>query len=188
MSNGRNKQVEISRLTSEERRRPVRVKLRRLSAHRARPYPPQEGREEWWERLKAAMGTCSSAFVEASLAQLVAACRLPGSGISEVAVNAALAFIESAKPQSEMEAALIMQMACTHSATMSIFSRYGGDFGGEHSMAAGASALSRMLRAYATQFEAFHRLRKGGTQVVRVEHVHIHEGAQAVIGTISSAG
>jgi hypothetical protein len=86
-----------------------------------------------------------------------------------------------------MEAALIMQMVSTHSATMSIFSKYGGDFGGECSMGAGASALSRMLRAYVTQFETFHRLRKGGTQLVRVEHVHVNAGAQAVIGTVGSA-
>ena len=39
-----------------------------------------------------------SAFVGASLQQLFAAARLPDSGISEIAVNASLAFIEGAKP------------------------------------------------------------------------------------------
>ena len=52
------------------------------------------------------LGTTSSAFVEASLYQVVAAARLPNSGISEVAVNATLAFIEGAKPQGEVECAL----------------------------------------------------------------------------------
>src|SRR4051794_3022155 len=116
-------------IDAQARRSPVRVRLKRIDAHRATPYPPNEVRSEWWTRLQAALGTCSSAFVQASLAQLIAACRLPGSGISEIAVNAALAFIESAKPRDELEAVLIMQMACTHSATMSIFARFKGDFG-----------------------------------------------------------
>ena len=47
-----------------------------------------------------------------------------------------------------------------------------------------ASAAARLLRAYATQFEAYRRLRHGGDQYVRVEHVHINEGAQAVIGNV----
>jgi hypothetical protein len=37
-------------------------------------------------------------FVGASLQQLIAAARLPNSGICEIAVNASLAFIEGAKP------------------------------------------------------------------------------------------
>jgi hypothetical protein len=49
--------------------------------------------------MKRALGAASSAFVNASLAQLVAAARLPCSGISEIAVNASLAFIEGAKPR-----------------------------------------------------------------------------------------
>ena len=35
-----------------------------------------------------------------------------------------------------------------------------------------ASAAARLLRAYATQLEALRRLRNGGSQPLRVEHVH----------------
>jgi predicted DNA-binding protein len=34
-----------------------------------------------------------------------------------------------------------------------------------------ASAAARLLRAYATQVEALRRLRHGGSQILRVEHV-----------------
>ena len=83
-----------------------------------------------------------------------------------------------------MEAALVIQMACVHSATMCVLSRFGGDYGGERSMTAGANAVARLARAYATQVEALRRLRNNGSQLVRVEHVHVHEGAQAVVGTV----
>jgi hypothetical protein len=49
-----------------------------------------------------------------------------------------------------------------------------------------ASAAARLLRAYATQVEALRRLRNGGSQLVRVEHVHVNEGGQALIGNVKS--
>ena len=73
----------------------------------------------------------------------------------------------------------MIQMACTHSAAMAVLSRLGGGHGPGRSVAAMASAAARLLRAYATQIEA---LRSGGSQLVRVEHVHVNEGGQAVIG------
>jgi hypothetical protein len=47
-------------------------------------------------------------------------------------------------------------------------------------------AAARLLHAYATQVETLRRLRSGGSQVVRVEHVHVNEGGQALIGNVSS--
>ncbi len=118
--------------------------------------------------------------------QLIAAARLPNSGISEIAVNASLALIEGAKPQGEVEGALVLQMACTHAAAMSVLGRLGGGHGTDRTIAAKGSAAARLLRAYAAQVEALRRLRNGGSQIVRVEHVHVNEGGQALIGNVSS--
>jgi hypothetical protein len=48
-----------------------------------------------------------------------------------------------------------------------------------------ASAAARLLRTYAIQVETLRRLRNGGSQFVRVEHVHVNEGGQAVVGTLA---
>src|SRR3954453_2219399 len=90
-----------------------------------------------------------SDFVEASLNQLIMAARLPGGGLSETAVNAALAFIEGAKPRDEVEAALVIQMACTHPATMAVLRRIGSGGGGDRSLSAISTAASRLMRAFA---------------------------------------
>jgi hypothetical protein len=161
---------------------PVRVRLRRINADLAQSYPPACDPHQWWDRLKTALGTSSSDFVNASLVQLQGAARLPCGGISEIAVNAALGMIESAKPQTEMEAGLALQMACTHSAAMAVLSRIGGGHGSDRHVAMMAAAASKLLRAYAIQVETLRRLRAGGSQVVRVEHIHIEPNAQAVIG------
>jgi hypothetical protein len=42
-------------------------------------------------------------------------------------------------------------------------------------------------RNVAIQVEALWRLRNGGSQFVRVEHVHVNEGGQAVIGNVKPA-
>lgn len=63
----------------------------------------------------------------------MAAARLPCSGISETAVNAALAMIEAAKPQNAIEGALAVQAACTHTAAMAVLARLGGGHGSERS-------------------------------------------------------
>jgi hypothetical protein len=42
-------------------------------------------------------------------------------------VNAALAFIAGAHPQDKIEAALVIQMVCTHAAVMSVFARFAAD-------------------------------------------------------------
>ena len=172
-------------VTAAQHPAPVRVRLKRINCDYAIPYPPDGQGHQWWQRLKNALGTASSAFVEATLHQLVAAARLPSGGISEIAVNASLAFIEGAKPRDEVECALVIQMACTHTAAMAVLSRLGGGHGPDRSVAAMASASGRLVRAYATQVEILRRLRTGGTQVVRVERVNVNEGGQAVIGPVA---
>jgi hypothetical protein len=177
------KQV-ITSVSRGNRAAPVRVRLKRIYCNHAQAYPPDGQQKEWWHRLKTALGTASSDFVNASLFQLMSAARLPLGGISEIAVNAALAFIESAKPREEVECALVIQMACTHTAAMAVLGTLGGGHGSDRSVALRATAATRLLRAYATQVETLRRLKNGGSQLVRVEHVHVNDSGQAVIGNI----
>ena len=60
-------------------------------------------------------------------------------------------------------------------------------FGTERRIAAFGSAAARLMRAYATQVEVLRRLRNGGQQFVRVEHVHVNDGGQAVIGNVKKS-
>ncbi len=164
---------------------PVTVKLCRTGALLEKVYPPDGETKIWWERLNKALGTTSSAFVNASLFQLQGAARSPfGAGISETHMNAALAMIVAAAPKDEIEGALAVQMACTHAAAMAVLANLDARLGTERRVAVFGSAAARLLRAYAMQVEVFRRLRNGGQQYVRVEHVHVNDGGQAVIGNV----
>jgi hypothetical protein len=169
-----------------QRQRPVRVKLRRLNANICQAYPPDGEKKLWWNRLGKALGTVSSGFVNAAIVQLQHAAQLHCGGISDLAINAAFAMIEAAAPQNEMEAALAIQMACTHTAAMSVLARFGSGGGTERRVVPLANAAARLMRAYSAQVETLRRLRHGGDQYVRVEHVYVAEGGQALIGNVKA--
>jgi hypothetical protein len=86
-----------------------------------------------------------------------------------------------------IEAALAVPMACTHTAAMAVLAKMDVAFASEKRIAAFGSAAAQLMRAYATQVEVLRRLRHGGQQVVRVEHVHVNEGGQAVIGNVKKS-
>jgi hypothetical protein len=171
----------------EHRRPPVRVKIFRADGKVAPVHPPDGDSTDWWRRLNKALGTTSSDFVNASLFQIQSASRSPWGGIFELAMNGALAMIEAAAPRDEIEAALAVQMACTHTAAMAVLAKLDVAFATEQRVAAFGSAAARLMRAFATQVEVLRRLRNGGQQVVRVEHVHVNEGGQALIGNVKKS-
>ena len=55
----------------------------------------------------------------------------------------------------------------------------------DHLHAFGALA-TKLLRTYTMQTEALAKLKRGGEQTVRVEHVHVYPGAQAIVGAVST--
>lgn len=177
----------LGRLPARLKKVPVRVKLERINCDVGKLLPPDDDRETWIDRLKVALGTASIEFVDATLYQLQAAARLPNSGVSEIAVNAALAFIEGEKPKGETECAIVIQMALIHSATMAILGRLSGAYG-DRSVSAAATAVSRLSRSFSTLVETLRRLRNGGSQVIRIERVEVKNGGQAVIGNIQKSG
>lgn len=165
---------------------PVSVKLKGIQGNIASIGAPGTNEEAWRNQLKTAFGTSSDAFVEVSLRQLQAAARLPGDGISELAINAAIAMIVAVKPANEIEAALAVQAATVHMVAMAVMARIGGAHGGPHRLPGLASATAKLIRAYSTTVETLRRQRSGGDQNIRVEHVHVHDGGQAIVGAINS--
>ena len=141
----------------------------------------------WEARLNNALGTVSPDFVKTSLLQLQRAARSPYGTISETAINAALAMIEAFAPRDEVEGALAVQAACTHGAAMAILARLDSGFGTERQIAAFGSTAARLMKTFAMQVELLHRLRHGGQQFVRVEHVHVNDGGQALIGNVKKS-
>jgi hypothetical protein len=44
------------------------------------------------------------------------------------------------------------------------------------------------MRTFTNQMETLKRYRSGAQQTVKVEHVHVHEGGQAIVGNVETGG
>ncbi|MBT4688816.1 MAG: hypothetical protein HOB72_12045, partial [Rhodospirillaceae bacterium] len=53
---------------------------------------------------------------------------------------------------------------------------------------AAQKALNKLARTFTAQMEALNRYRGKGQQKMTVEHVHVHEGGQAIVGNVTKGG
>jgi hypothetical protein len=80
------------------------------------------------------------------------------------------------------------QLIASHNASMECYRR---TMIGEQSFEGRREALNqanKLSRTYATLLDALNRHRGKGQQKVTVEHVHVHEGGQAIVGNVESRG
>ena len=101
---------------------------------------------------------------------------------------AATAAMIGAKPENELEGMLIAQMVACHSATMECYRRgmlAEQSFEGRQF---NLSAANKLSRTYAMLLDALNRHRGKGQQVVRVEHVTVQAGGQAIVGAVTQGG
>lgn len=142
----------------------------------------------WQTALERTFGTVS--FDAASLlVTSVNGIVQPDSGKLEPgALNAILGLIHGINPTDEIEAMLASQMVGLHRASMECMRRAqlsGQTFEGREMNLKHAAKLSR---CFASLTEALNRHRGKGQQKVTVEHVHVHEGGQAIVGNVARQG
>src|SRR5262244_3022898 len=91
-------------------------------------------------------------------------------------------------PKDEIEGMIAAQLIASHHASMECYRRAmlrEQPFEGRREALSQANKLSR---TYATLLEALNRHRGKGQQKVTVEHVHVHEGGQAIVGNVEAPG
>ena len=91
-------------------------------------------------------------------------------------------------PTDELEGMIAAQLIACHNASMECYRRAmlrEQSFEGRRENLGQANKLSR---TYACLLEALNRHRGKGQQKVTVEHVHVHSGGQAIVGTVESRG
>ena len=133
--------------------------------------------------------TLSDEFVDEMLTQLVKALAPgPWDVLEAATLNAAIALIASVNPQTELEALLAVQIAATGFASLKFL-----QLGQRHLEDAYIDVYggygTRLLRLQLELIQALdkhRRGRRGNKQTVEVRHVHIHPGAQGVVGIINS--
>ncbi len=140
---------------------------------------------DWLQDLAEATGLPSE-MAGTMLNQVSAAIGLQDSGDPSVA-NAFIAAVEAVAPKDPLEAMLVVQAVCSHHWSMKTLG---------HAQKAGLPEIRdrhlklafRLMTIFRDHLTALDRHRRGGEQRVRVEHVHVHAGGQAIVGNINKGG
>jgi len=131
-----------------------------------------------------AFGTTSLAFKDRMMSQIATVFDDTGEYKSDQGVNMALAVLDGAKPENEVEAMLLAQMIVSHDAAMNCLAQVGKGFINQTDVFGGLAI--KLMRTYTAQVEALAKLRRKGEQTVKV--VHVYPGGQAVVGDVHHHG
>jgi hypothetical protein len=102
--------------------------------------------------------------------------------------SATVAALAGIGPKDEIEGMIAAQLLAAHHAAMECYRRA---MVGEQTFEGRRENLSqanKLSRTYAVLLDALNRHRGKGQQKVTVEHVHVHSGAQAVVGMVETPG
>jgi hypothetical protein len=103
-------------------------------------------------------------------------------------ILAALTAMHAVRPVDEMEGQIAAQMVATHAAAMECYRRAMiGDQSFE-SRRENLNQAAKLTRLHADLILALDKHRGKGQQRVTVEHVHVHQGGQAIVGNVQAGG
>ena len=98
-----------------------------------------------------------------------------------------LSLVRGINPKDETEALLAAQMAAIHNATM-VAARRLNHVETIPQQDSASTMLNKLARTFAAQVEALKKYRSAGEQTIKVQHVTVNEGGQAIVGNVNQGG
>ena len=126
-----------------------------------------------------AIGTSDVDFYDGLLGQLVNASKEKRA--SEKGTNFMLAVVKGIEPRDQLAA----QMAAVHMASMT-FARRLAHVDNIPQQDSAERAFNKLTRTFAAQMSALKEYRSKGEQKMTVQHVHVAEGGQAIVGNVTA--
>ena len=108
-----------------------------------------------------------------------------GESADETGTNFVLSVVKGLQPRDQVEAMLAAQMAAVHNATMN-FARRLARAENIPQQDSAERAFNKLARTFAAQIAALKDYRSRGEQKMTVQHVHVAEGGQAIVGNVST--
>lgn len=137
--------------------------------------------------LLCACGTKDESFAQSLVTALSNTTGFQSDQNALTTVNAGLAAMAGIAPKDEAEAMLATQMVATHHAAMNMLQH--ARCTTELPSAQWYSGFAvKLMRTFTMQMDALQRYRGHGQQTVRVEHVTVNAGGQAIVGAVTPAG
>jgi hypothetical protein len=136
--------------------------------------------------LADALGTGDYEFACGLLTQITDVSR-SGKIATQQELNFMMSMVRGINPRDETEALLAAQMAAIHNATM-VAARRLNHVETIPQQDSASTMLNKLARTFASQVEALKKYRSAGEQTIKVQHVTVNDGGQAIVGNVSQGG
>ena len=103
-------------------------------------------------------------------------------------IDAVIHGLYGINPKDELEGMLATQAIACHNASMACFQRASNPDQTYEGRKEHLNQANKLSRTFVTLLDALNKHRGKGQQKVTVEHVHVHEGGQAIVGTVQHPG
>ena len=114
---------------------------------------------------------------------------ISGSGKATSGVKRFGAAISGIDPHDEIQGMLAIQLFATHCMAMEFSRRAMHQQQCTEGVDANVARASQFMKVFMEQVGCLQKLRgRGSQQKVTVEHVHVHQGGQAIVGTVTTGG
>ena len=140
--------------------------------------------------LKAVGGSLCNDFNTVNLNQILATIAVsdPSDETRNGHMNALLAAMQGIAPRDEVEGMLATQMVACHFAAMECYRRAAIPEQTIDGRRLNLGQANKLSRTFTDLLQALNRQRGMGQQKVTVEHVHVHDGGQAIVGSVEQGG
>jgi hypothetical protein len=134
--------------------------------------------------LMRAIGTMDVDFYDGLMGHLANASR-GQNALSQSGTNFMLSVVKGIEPRDQIEAMLAAQMAAVHAASMTFAHRL-AHVENIPQQDSAERAFNKLTRTFAAQISALKEYRSKGEQKMTVQHVHVAEGGQAIVGNVNA--
>lgn len=184
--------VEQERVAEFKARRKAAPPAPKVKLHQTLPdgnalLSPEDPGAVFYEGLSRATGTLDADLAMKRVNQVINASSAERVATA-AATNAALAAMAGAAPRDEVEGMLVAQMIAVHDVAMGRLTGLLRPGQPPLGVDMSINQAAKLLRTFTAQVETLNKYRRGGEQKVTVEHVHVHSGGQAIVGTINNQG
>jgi hypothetical protein len=107
--------------------------------------------------------------------------------LDERELSFALSMVKGIRPRDDNEGMLAAQMAAVHIATMTAARRLANVETIDQQDSA-SNMFNKCARTFAAQVEALKKYRSTGEQSIKVQHVNVHDGGQAIVTSTMQTG
>jgi hypothetical protein len=177
-------EAEVKEFGQRVRKRPLAPRIRVVGE---REVAPADGANPalFAARVTGAVGNPDPEAINLLIGQVAGS--LAGGDLATV-FNGVLAELAGIQPRNEVEGMLAVQMVAAHNLGLEMVRR-ATKTERLDCLATYGSLATKLLRTFTAQTEVLARLRgQTGQQTVRVEHVTVESGGQAVVGAVSTGG